>query len=95
MTVAPVALIAALRERLESDTQAPWRLAPVALVEQGRVAVGDEVGQALLAVRLVEGSGGDVEPQGGLARRDGLPADGVAHAIGKDAEDEAGICGYV
>ncbi len=40
-------LIAALRSRLQSDTQAPWLLAPVALVEQGRVAVGDEVGQAL------------------------------------------------
>ena len=48
-----VPLIAALRERLESDTQAPWRLAPVALVEQGRVAVGDEVGQALGARAVV------------------------------------------
>ena len=48
-----VPLIAALRERLESDTQAPWRLAPVALVEQARVAVGDEVGQALGARAVV------------------------------------------
>ena len=48
-----VPLIAALRERLQSDTQAPWRLAPVALVEQGRVAVGDEVGQALGARAVV------------------------------------------
>ena len=48
-----VPLIAALRLRLQSDTQAPWRLAPVALVEQGRVAVGDEVGQALGARAVV------------------------------------------
>ncbi|MEI7515938.1 MAG: ethanolamine ammonia-lyase subunit EutC, partial [Betaproteobacteria bacterium] len=42
-----VPFIAALRERLALNSQAPWRLAPVAVVEQGRVAVGDEVGQAL------------------------------------------------
>jgi ethanolamine ammonia-lyase small subunit len=48
-----VPLIAALRKRLESDTQAPWRLTPVALVEQARVAVGDEVGQALGARAVV------------------------------------------
>ena len=48
-----VPLIAALCKRLESDTHAPWRLAPVALVEQGRVAVGDEVGQALGARAVV------------------------------------------
>ena len=48
-----VPLIAALRQRLQSDTQAPWRLAPVALVEQARVAVGDEVGQALGARAVV------------------------------------------
>ena len=48
-----VPLIAALRERLESDNQSPWRLAPVALVQQGRVAVGDEVGQALGARAVV------------------------------------------
>ena len=48
-----VHLIAALRKRLQSDMQAPWRLAPVALVEQGRVAVGDEVGQALGARAVV------------------------------------------
>jgi len=46
-------LIAALRQRLQSDTQAPWLLAPVALVEQARVAVGDEVGQALGARAVV------------------------------------------
>ncbi len=46
-------LIAALRKRLESHGQAPWRLAPVALVEQARVAVGDEVGQGLGARAVV------------------------------------------
>jgi ethanolamine ammonia-lyase small subunit len=48
-----VPFIAALRERLALDSHAPWRLAPVALVEQGRVAVGDEVGQALGARAVV------------------------------------------
>lgn len=48
-----VPFIAALRERLALDAQAPWQLAPVALVEQGRVAVGDEVGQALGARAVV------------------------------------------
>jgi ethanolamine ammonia-lyase small subunit len=48
-----VPLIAALCKRLESDTHAPWRLPPVALVEQARVAVGDEVGQALGARAVV------------------------------------------
>ena len=48
-----VPLIAALRQRLQSDTQAPWLLAPVALVEQARVAVGDEVGQVLGARAVV------------------------------------------
>jgi len=48
-----VPFIAALRERLALNSQAPWRLAPVAVVEQGRVAVGDEVGQALGARAVV------------------------------------------
>ncbi len=48
-----VPFIAALRERLALDAQAPWHLAPVALVEQGRVAAGDEVGQALGAGAVV------------------------------------------
>jgi ethanolamine ammonia-lyase small subunit len=43
-----VALVAALRSRLQADG-AGWRLAPVAVVEQGRVAVGDDVGAGLLA----------------------------------------------
>lgn len=41
-------LVEALRTRLGTD----WRLAPVALVEQGRVAIGDPIGAALGA-RLV------------------------------------------
>ena len=46
-------LIAALRKRLHADVQASWLLAPVALVEQARVAAGDEVGQALRARAVV------------------------------------------
>lgn len=46
-------LITALRQHLQSDSQAQWLLAPVCLVEQGRVAVGDEVGQALGARAVV------------------------------------------
>jgi ethanolamine ammonia-lyase small subunit len=42
-------LIQAMVERLGADAQQRWSIAPVALVEQGRVAVGDEVGQALRA----------------------------------------------
>lgn len=44
-------LLAALLPRL-AQADPPWTLAPVAVVEQGRVAVGDEVGEALGA-RLV------------------------------------------
>lgn len=44
-----VPLVAALREVLGAD----WRLAPVAIVEQGRVAVGDPVGAALGAEIVV------------------------------------------
>jgi len=46
-------LLTALRQHLQSDRQAQWRLAPVCLVEQGRVAVGDEVGHALVARAVV------------------------------------------
>jgi len=45
-------LIAALSARLQLDAGQPWSLAPVALVEYGRVAVADEVGQ-LLGARAV------------------------------------------
>lgn len=46
-----VPLLQHLVQRLQADTQR-WRLAPVALVEQGRVAIGDEIG-ALLQARTV------------------------------------------
>lgn len=36
-----------LREALSASSPAPWRWGPVAIVEQGRVAVGDPIGQAL------------------------------------------------
>ncbi len=41
-----VPMVAALQARLQADP-AGWRLAPVAVVEQGRVAVGDDVGAGL------------------------------------------------
>lgn len=54
------ALLVELLPRLRDDPQ-PWRLAPLALVEQGRVALGDEVGErldaALLAVLIGERPG--------------------------------------
>jgi ethanolamine ammonia-lyase small subunit len=43
-------LLQALRERLAPDG---WTTAPVAIVEQGRVAVGDEVGELLGAQMVV------------------------------------------
>ncbi|MDH4480639.1 MAG: ethanolamine ammonia-lyase subunit EutC [Rhodoferax sp.] len=46
-------LIAALRQRLQADNQTAWALAPVVLVEQARVAVGDEIGQVLGARAVV------------------------------------------
>jgi ethanolamine ammonia-lyase small subunit len=54
------ALLGELLPRLARDA-APWRLAPIALVEQGRVALGDEVGErlgaALVAVLIGERPG--------------------------------------
>lgn len=47
-----VDLVAAVLRHLRGDTAAPWSVAPVAVVEQGRVAIGDEIGAALQA-RLV------------------------------------------
>ncbi len=42
-------LMAATLLRLHKDAPHTWSVAPVAIVEQGRVAVGDEVGQGLQA----------------------------------------------
>jgi ethanolamine ammonia-lyase small subunit len=46
-------LLRALRGRLQSLPQESWALAPLAIVEQGRVAVGDEVGELLGAKMVV------------------------------------------
>jgi len=45
-------LLGALMPLLQADS-ATWRVPPVALVEQGRVAIGDEVGAALRAALVV------------------------------------------
>ncbi|WP_119157039.1 ethanolamine ammonia-lyase subunit EutC [Caldimonas tepidiphila] len=45
-------LLEATLARLRADP-APWTLAPMAVVEQGRVAVGDEIGEALGADLVV------------------------------------------
>ena len=42
-----VPLLAHLLERLHADAGQRWTLAPLVLVEQGRVAIGDEIGQVL------------------------------------------------
>jgi ethanolamine ammonia-lyase small subunit len=47
-----VPLLAALLPRLRADAALSWRMAPLTLVEQGRVAIGDEIGQ-LLGARCV------------------------------------------
>lgn len=46
-------LMAALLPRLRADPTHRWTVAPVALVEQGRVAIGDEIGEALGARTVV------------------------------------------
>ena len=46
-------LVAELLARLQADTTQPWSIAPVSVVEQGRVAIGDEVGAALAASIVV------------------------------------------
>lgn len=46
-------LLAELMPRLRGDVQHRWTLAPVALVEQGRVAIGDKVGGILRARTVV------------------------------------------
>jgi len=48
-----VGLIGAVLQRLHAAAQHAWRVAPVAVVEQGRVAVGDEAGEALRARAVV------------------------------------------
>jgi len=45
-------LLTHLLERLRADARQRWTFAPLALVEQGRVAIGDEIGQ-LLGARCV------------------------------------------
>lgn len=47
------ALVGAVLERLRADTAQPWSIAPAAVVEQGRVAIGDEVGAGLQARTVV------------------------------------------
>lgn len=42
-----VPLLAELLSGLRADTAFSWRIAPLALVEQGRVAIGDDIGQLL------------------------------------------------
>jgi ethanolamine ammonia-lyase small subunit len=42
-------LIDVTMKRLKADTSQTWSIAPVAIISQGRVAVGDEVGYALKA----------------------------------------------
>lgn len=44
-----VPLVGALLARLRDDAKHKWQLAPVAVVEQGRVAVGDGIGEGLQA----------------------------------------------
>jgi ethanolamine ammonia-lyase small subunit len=47
-----VPLVSAMLKRLQADATQTWSIAPVAVVEQGRVAVGDEV-SAQLNARMV------------------------------------------
>jgi ethanolamine ammonia-lyase small subunit len=48
-----VALVALMLQRLQADTALPWTVAPLSVVVQGRVAIGDEVGAALRAGTVV------------------------------------------
>jgi ethanolamine ammonia-lyase small subunit len=46
-------LVACLVDRLKADAAQTWTMAPLSVVEQGRVAVGDEVGERLNANTVV------------------------------------------
>ena len=46
-------LLTAVLARLRADADHAWTIAPIAVVEQGRVAIGDEIGQALQARTVV------------------------------------------
>ena len=48
-----VALMAATLQRLQADIEFAWTVAPIAVVEQARVAIGDDIGQALRAQAVV------------------------------------------
>jgi ethanolamine ammonia-lyase small subunit len=48
-----VALVSLMLRHLQADTNQHWTVAPLAVVAQGRVAVGDEVGAALRAKAVV------------------------------------------
>ena len=48
-----VALVSLMLQRLQADTNRPWTVAPLTVVAQGRVAIGDEVGAALRASTVV------------------------------------------
>jgi ethanolamine ammonia-lyase small subunit len=48
-----VELVSATLARLRADTAQAWTVAPAAVVEQGRVAVGDETGEGLQANAVV------------------------------------------
>jgi hypothetical protein len=69
-------------------------LGHVALGDMGRTVEGhvfEEVGQALLVVAFRQGARVDAQTQGRLMRRGGVVQDGVAHAVGQDAEAHGGV----
>jgi ethanolamine ammonia-lyase small subunit len=48
-----VPLVSLMLQRLKADTTQPWTVAPLTVVAQGRVAIGDEVGAAWRANTVV------------------------------------------